>query len=78
MPAAAELVRLVPRWTDKLSRTIRDAKDGATLRTRDDARRYMAALPRLATRPYLPIPLSSELLSLRASRFISRQVRNSV
>jgi hypothetical protein len=34
-----------PRWTDKLARTIRDAKDDVTLRTRNDARHYMAALP---------------------------------
>ena len=33
-----------PRWTDKLARPIRD-KAGAVIKTRDDARRYMAALP---------------------------------
>jgi hypothetical protein len=30
--------------TDKLARVVKD-KDGTTLRTRDDARRYMARLP---------------------------------
>lgn len=34
-----------PRWSDKLARTVRDAIDNVTLRTRDDARHYMAALP---------------------------------
>lgn len=34
----------MPRWTDNLARTIRDRHDDVTLRTRNDARRYMAAL----------------------------------
>ena len=36
-----------PRWTDKLARPIRD-KAGAVIKTSDDARRYMAALPVVA------------------------------
>lgn len=32
-----------PRWNDRLARAVRD-HDGITLRTRDDARRYMLAL----------------------------------
>lgn len=32
-------------WSEKLTRTIRDARDGVTISTRDDARHYMAALP---------------------------------
>jgi hypothetical protein len=34
-----------PRWSEKLARPVRDARDDVTLRTRDDARRYMTALP---------------------------------
>ena len=32
-------------WTDELLRPIRDRRTGATLRTRDDARLYLLALP---------------------------------
>jgi hypothetical protein len=39
-----------PRWSDKLTRTVRDAKEGVTLRTRADARHYMAALPQRRAR----------------------------
>lgn len=33
------------RWKDNLARPVRDAVDDVTLRTRDEARHYMAALP---------------------------------
>ena len=34
-----------PRWSEKLARPVRDVVDDVTLRTRDDARSYMTALP---------------------------------
>jgi hypothetical protein len=34
-----------PRWTDKLARTVRDAVDDVTMRTRSDARSYIVELP---------------------------------
>ena len=34
-----------PPWTESLTRPIRDRIDGVTLRTRDDARRYIEAIP---------------------------------
>jgi hypothetical protein len=35
----------MPQRKDTLARTVRDSVDDVTLRTRDDARHYMAALP---------------------------------
>ena len=35
----------MPAWSDKLAREVRDRQGDVTLRTRDDARRYMTALP---------------------------------
>lgn len=35
----------MPKWTDRLARTVRDSVDDVTLRTRDDARHYIAKLP---------------------------------
>ena len=37
--------QVMPCWTEKLSRPVRDRVDGVELRTRDDARRYITALP---------------------------------
>jgi hypothetical protein len=34
-----------PPWTETLARPIRDRIDGVTLRTRDDARGYIEAVP---------------------------------
>ena len=34
-----------PPWTESLTRPIRDRLDGVTLHTRDDARRYIEAIP---------------------------------
>ena len=34
-----------PRWSDKLTRPVRDMREDITLRTRHDARLYMAELP---------------------------------
>jgi hypothetical protein len=42
--------RVKPRWSDKLARTVRDARDGVTLRTGADARRYMTELPEARAR----------------------------
>ena len=36
---------ILPPWTEKLTRTIRDRVDDVTLRTRDDVRRYIEAIP---------------------------------
>ena len=33
-----------PRWTDKLTRPVRDAVANVTLHTRDDARRYIESI----------------------------------
>ena len=35
----------MPTWSDKLAHPVQDKADNVTLRTRDDARHYMAALP---------------------------------
>ena len=36
---------MLPPWTEKLNRPIRDRVDNVTLHTRDDARRYIEAIP---------------------------------
>jgi hypothetical protein len=48
VPPAVRLVMLPP-WTEKLTRTLRDRVDDVTLRTRDDVRRYIESIP--AQRP---------------------------
>lgn len=39
----------LPRWTDNLTRIVRD-RSGNTIETRDDARRYILALPEFRQR----------------------------
>lgn len=45
MPAQPTQAIAMPQWKDKLARTVRDSVDDVTLRTRDDARRYLAKMP---------------------------------